>query len=204
MADKNYAFYIHGAEEQMCSGYLYKSPPENQFKTQKSWKRRFFVLLKYSNNTCLLKYYKNEEMNKQLGDIDLSKVTFMFLNPEMHKMWDWIHNNFRCSSSCVMFIKVPDRDYFLIGENSWEMEKWFKALYDILNNRPHRLLDPKTFGSNKHIRELPQPENDEQKAGWGQSKYVTQELPSPLTHEPIYVSPTKFKKHSNDTDELSQ
>ncbi|XP_067226448.1 pleckstrin homology domain-containing family S member 1 [Chanodichthys erythropterus] len=197
MADKNYAFYIHGAEEQTCSGYLYKSPPENQFKTQKSWKRRFFVLLKYSNNTCLLKYYKNEEMNKQLGDIDLSKVTFMFLNPEMHKMWDWIHNNFRCSSSCVMFIKVPDRDYFLIGENSWEMEKWFKALYDILNNRPHRLLDPKTFGLNKNIRELPQPEKDEQKAGWGHSKYVTHELPSPLTQEPIYVSPTKFKSNQN-------
>lgn len=28
---------------------------------------------------------------------------------------------------------------------SWEMEKWFTALYDILNNRPHRLLDPKVM-----------------------------------------------------------
>ncbi len=107
-ADNNYAFYIHGAEEQMCSGYLYKSPPENQFKSQvcfsgreeqvtisahwweslwsffsfcicfpnlflqKSWKRRFFVLLKYRDNKCQLKYYKNEEKNKPLGDIDLS------------------------------------------------------------------------------------------------------------------------------------
>jgi len=33
-ADKTYAFYIHGAEEQICSGYLYKSPPENLFKSQ--------------------------------------------------------------------------------------------------------------------------------------------------------------------------
>ncbi len=40
---------------------------------QKSWKRRFFVLLKYRDNTCQLKYYKNEEKNKPLGDIDLSK-----------------------------------------------------------------------------------------------------------------------------------
>jgi len=102
-ADKTYAFYIHGAEEQICSGYLYKSPPENLFKSQvcfskgaeqvllsingrlplpislmlyflqKSWKRRFFVLLKYSNNIFQLKYYKNEEKNKPLGDIDLSK-----------------------------------------------------------------------------------------------------------------------------------
>ncbi|XP_073683997.1 pleckstrin homology domain-containing family S member 1-like [Garra rufa] len=145
----------------MCSGYLYKSPPENQFKTQKSWKRRFFVLLKYRDNTCQLKYYKNDEKNKPLGDIDLSKITYMFLYPEMHTMWKWIHNKFRCSSSSVMFIRVPERDYFLIGENSWEMDKWFTALFDILNNRPHRLLDPKTFGSHRHISEPPQSDDDQ-------------------------------------------
>ncbi|XP_056124831.1 pleckstrin homology domain-containing family S member 1 isoform X3 [Rhinichthys klamathensis goyatoka] len=213
MADKNYAFYIHGAEEQMCSGYLYKSPPENQFKSQKSWKRRFFVLLKYSNNICQLKYYKNEEKNKPLGEIDLSKITFMFLNPEMDNKWNWIQNHFRCSPSCVMFIRVPERDFFLIGENSWEMEKWFTALFDILNNRPHRLLDPKTFGMKRHIRELPQSENDEQTVEWGHTTYVTHELPSHVTHEPIYVSPAKFKskelrtetnREDNDTDELSE
>ncbi|XP_067285610.1 pleckstrin homology domain-containing family S member 1 [Pseudorasbora parva] len=199
------------AEEQMCSGYLYKSPPENLFKSQKSWKRRFFVLLKYGNNMCQLKYYKNEEMSKPLGDVDLSKVTFMFLNPEMHNMWSWIHYNFRCSPSSVLFIKVPDRDYFLIGENSWEMEKWFNALYDILNNRPHRLLDPKTFGSKRLISELPQSENNEQEVEWGHTHRVTHELPSPATHESIYVSPTKFKKlrtetnsEDNHTDELSE
>ncbi|XP_043110294.1 pleckstrin homology domain-containing family S member 1-like [Puntigrus tetrazona] len=212
MADNNYAFNIHGAEEQMCSGYLYKSPPENQFKSQKSWKRRFFVLLKYSDNKCQLKYYKNEEKNKPLGDIDLSNVTYMFLYPEMHAMWKWIHNNFRCSSSCVMFIRVPEREYFLIGENSWEMDKWFTALYDILNNRPHRLLDRKTFGSKRQISEPPRSENDnKQKTEWGQTKPV-HELTSSVTHEPIYVSPMKFIKteqteinHENDdTDDLSE
>uniref|UniRef100_A0A8C2A525 Si:ch211-28p3.3 n=1 Tax=Cyprinus carpio TaxID=7962 RepID=A0A8C2A525_CYPCA len=241
MADNNYAFYIHGAKEQMCSGYLYKSPPENLFKSQvcfsgrgknrtgyytgkffffffflqKSWKRRFFVLLKYTDSMCQLKYYKNEEKNKPLGDIDLSNVTYMFLCPEMQTMWKWIQNNFRCSSSCVMFIRVPERDYFLIGENSWEMEKWFNALFDILNNRPHRLLDPKTFGSERHISEPPQSENDnKQKTEWDHTKYVTHELPSSVTHEPNYISPKKLKcikteltteiNHENDdTDDLS-
>lgn len=33
-ADKNYTYYIHGAEEQLCSGYLYKSPPEKHLKNQ--------------------------------------------------------------------------------------------------------------------------------------------------------------------------
>ncbi|XP_077056760.1 pleckstrin homology domain-containing family S member 1 isoform X2 [Siphateles boraxobius] len=197
MADKNYSFYIHGAEEQMCSGYLYKSPPENQFKSQKSWKRRFFVLLKYSNNICQLKYYKNEEMSKPLGHIDLYKITFMFLSPEMDKKWNWIQNHFRCSPSCVMFIRVPDRDFFLIGENSWEMDKWFTALFDILNNRPHKLLDPKTFGLKRDIRELPQSEKNEQKVEWGHTTCVTHELPSHVTHEPIYVSPAKFKSNQN-------
>ncbi|KAK2876326.1 hypothetical protein Q8A67_020422 [Cirrhinus molitorella] len=219
MADNNYAFYIHGAEEQMCSGYLYKSPPENQFKSQKSWKRRFFVLLKYTDNLCQLKYYKNEEKNKPLGYIDLSKITYMFLYPEMHSMWKWIHNNFRCSSSSVMFIRVPERDYFLIGENSWEMDKWFTALYDILNNRPHRLLDPKTFGSKRDISEPPQSESDNNQWGqtseWGQTKHATHESTSSATYEPIYVSPiqvrnnktkltTQISHEDDDTDGLSE
>lgn len=136
------------------------------FFLQKSWKRRFFVLLKYRDNKCQLKYYKNEEKNKPLGDIDLStyvqylhsalfisnwtciislkpdyrrnhlffclpfRVTYMFLYPEMHTMWKWIHNNFRCSSSCVMFIRVPERDYFLIGENRFVLNvfAFFRAV----------------------------------------------------------------------------
>ncbi|XP_050979648.1 pleckstrin homology domain-containing family S member 1 isoform X2 [Labeo rohita] len=208
LTDRQHLYQVHAdsipftitekmAEEQMCSGYLYKSPPENQFKSQKSWKRRFFVLLRYRNNVCQLKYYKNEEKNKPLGDIDLSQVTYMFLHPEMHSMWKWIHNNFRCSSSSVMFIRVPERDYFLIGENSWEMDKWFTALYDILNNRTHRLLDPKTYGSNRYISEPPQSDEDKQQTEWCETKYVTHESTSSVTHEPIYVSPVK--KRSNKT-----
>ncbi|XP_056325615.1 GRB2-associated-binding protein 1 isoform X2 [Danio aesculapii] len=200
MADKNYTYYIHGAEEQLCSGYLYKSPPEKHLKNQKSWKRRYFVLLKYSNDRCLLNYYKNEETNKSLGNIDLSKITFMFLNPEMHAMWKWIHENFRCSPSSVMFIRVPEREYFLIGENSWEMEKWFNALFTILNFRPHKLLDPKTFGSMRSISEPPQSVKDnEQGAQWGQTKYVVHELPPVVTQEPIYDTPKKVKKLNSES-----
>ncbi|KAK3529559.1 hypothetical protein QTP70_031974, partial [Hemibagrus guttatus] len=40
-------------------------------------------------------------------------------------------------------MKVADRDYFLIGETSSEIEKWFSALYDIMHNRPHKLVEPK-------------------------------------------------------------
>ncbi|XP_059386178.1 pleckstrin homology domain-containing family S member 1 [Carassius carassius] len=174
MEDNNYAFYVHTTEE-ICSGYLYKSPPENQFKSQKSWKKRFFVLLKYRDNTCQLKYYKNEEKDKPLGDIDLTKVTYVSLSPESHPMCKWIEKNFRCFASCVMFIKVTERDYFLIGENSGEMDKWFTALFDILNNHQHTLYP------------------DLKKTEWGIPKYDTHGLPSSVTHDPIYVTQIKLK-----------
>ncbi|TRY60343.1 hypothetical protein DNTS_013675 [Danionella cerebrum] len=174
-ADHNYTYYIHGAEDTVCSGYLYKSPPENYSKNQKSWKRRFFILLRHSNNKYLLNYYKSEENNKPLGHIDLSNVTLMFLNPEMHSLWKWIHNNFRCSSSCVLFLKVPDRDYFLIGENR-------------LTNVNYTSI-PQMFGLMKQISDPPQSANDvEQGARWSQPRCDAPEQPLPMVHEPVYVS----------------
>ncbi|XP_059387603.1 pleckstrin homology domain-containing family S member 1-like [Carassius carassius] len=144
MADNNYAFYIHGAEEQVCSGYLYKSPPENLFKSQKSWKRRFFVLLKYTDNICQLKYYKNEEKNKTLGDIDLSRISLLFVGPEAHQKWEWIQKNFKCSPSSVLFLRVEDdtpkhsRDYFLIGKNSADVDGWLNALVKVMKTQKSR------------------------------------------------------------------
>nr|XP_055031630.1 pleckstrin homology domain-containing family S member 1-like [Misgurnus anguillicaudatus] len=198
MADSEYVFYIDGPKQEVCAGYLYKSPPENQFKTLKSWKRRYFVLSRCSDHTCQLKYYKSPEDSKPLGCIDLSRVTFMFLHPEMQAMWTWIQKNFRCSSSCVMFMKVPERDYFLIGENSYEMEKWFTALFDALNNRPHRLLNPKVFGTFKNISELPQSTSENnQETDLEYIKYNTHELPMPssVIHEPVYVSPVDYQSN---------
>ncbi|XP_073670527.1 pleckstrin homology domain-containing family S member 1-like [Paramisgurnus dabryanus] len=205
MADSEYVFYIDGPKQEVCAGYLYKSPPENQFKTLKSWKRRYFVLSKCNDHTCQLKYYKSPEDSKPLGSIDLSKVTYMFLHPEMQAMWTWIQKNFRCSSSCVMFMKVPERDYFLIGENSWEMEKWFNALFETLNNRPHRLLNPKVFGTFQNISELPQStiENN-QDTDLGFIKYNTHELPMlpSLIHEPVYDSPVDYKSDQSDSIQM--
>ncbi|GAA6110300.1 pleckstrin homology domain-containing family S member 1-like [Tachysurus ichikawai] len=134
---------LSGEKEELCAGYLYKSPKESQFKIQKSWKRRYFVLVKKNKTTCHLDYFKSEEMKKSepLGAIDLSQVSWMFLNPENHSMWKWVHENFRCSPSCVLFMKVADRDYFLIGETSSEIEGWFSALYEAMHNRPHKQLE---------------------------------------------------------------
>ncbi|KAI4872805.1 hypothetical protein NFI96_016131 [Prochilodus magdalenae] len=116
-------FCTHETEEkELCSGYLYKSPPENRIKSKKSWKRRFFVLKK-SKTSCQLEYYKNEERRSPelLGVIDLSH---------------------------------------------WEVDKWFRSLFDALYDRPHKLLDPQDSGKIRDISAPPPSLNTNQGAGW--------------------------------------
>uniref|UniRef100_A0A4W4EJT1 Pleckstrin homology domain containing S1, tandem duplicate 2 n=1 Tax=Electrophorus electricus TaxID=8005 RepID=A0A4W4EJT1_ELEEL len=106
--------------EEIRSGYLYKSPPPYMSKSLKSWKRRYFVLGKAGGNIYKLKYFKDEnKREKQQGEIKLYEyaISLLFLCPKTHPSWEWIHRNFKCTPSCVLYLKVPDRDYFLIGEN---------------------------------------------------------------------------------------
>ncbi|XP_017551509.1 pleckstrin homology domain-containing family S member 1 isoform X1 [Pygocentrus nattereri] len=182
-------FYTYGTEDkELCSGYLYKSPPASLIKSQKSWKRRFFVLKK-NKTSCQLEYFKNEEKTKTelLGAIDLSQVSLMFMCPETHSMWKWVHKNFKCSAACVLFMKVMDRDYFFIGESSWEVERWFRALFDAMKNRPHRLLNPQDSGRIRDISEPPHSQNTDQGAEWTPEAYSASEI----SQEPIYASPVK-------------
>ncbi|XP_076154361.1 uncharacterized protein LOC143137907 isoform X2 [Alosa pseudoharengus] len=126
-------FYIK--EEEVRSGYLHKSPPPgplSSMKSQKSWKRRFFRLLKTSEGVYTLKYFRSEETEKALGEIDMSDISLLLFCPESHSMWGWIHKSFRCPASCVLLLRAANRDYFLVGENSWETNGWFDALYNIL------------------------------------------------------------------------
>ncbi|XP_028844234.1 pleckstrin homology domain-containing family S member 1-like isoform X2 [Denticeps clupeoides] len=131
------------------SGNLFKSPPSKMLHSMKSWTRRFFVLLRVADGVYSLKYFKNEEKRgKALGEIDLSKISIMMVCPENNTMWPWIHNNFRCPQSCVIFLREADRDFFLIGENSDETDLWLKALYTALKD-----LTPQPE-HNKHELEL--------------------------------------------------
>uniref|UniRef100_A0A8C1HTT1 Uncharacterized protein n=1 Tax=Cyprinus carpio carpio TaxID=630221 RepID=A0A8C1HTT1_CYPCA len=100
--------------EELYTGYLLKSPAQ-----PKSWKRRCFVLSKTREDFYQLTY----DANNETKEIDLSKISLLFIGPEAHQKWDWIQKNFKCSPSSVLFLKVEDdtlkhsRDYFLIGEN---------------------------------------------------------------------------------------
>nr|XP_015202901.1 PREDICTED: pleckstrin homology domain-containing family S member 1 isoform X1 [Lepisosteus oculatus] len=119
--------------EDIVTGSLLKSPPTGLLKTLKSWKRRFFVLKKTSDNAYILKYYKSDEdRSKPQGVIDISTISYIYLSPENHVKWNVIQKMFKCSPEMVLFIRSGLRDYFLIGENKEEMDLWFESIYNIL------------------------------------------------------------------------
>ncbi|XP_041123721.1 pleckstrin homology domain-containing family S member 1-like isoform X2 [Polyodon spathula] len=125
---------VDGTEE-ILSGYLVKSPPSGPFFSQKSWKRRFFVFYKTSDNVHFLKYYKDEDdRDKPLGGIDLSVHTQICPHPDNHKKWNCIQKMFKCQPDSVLYMCTTAREYFLIGENKQDVDKWFNAIFSVLTS----------------------------------------------------------------------
>nr|XP_043869412.1 pleckstrin homology domain-containing family S member 1-like isoform X1 [Solea senegalensis] len=140
---RNAVFYkpVDGVKE-IRSGYLYKSPPSHKLKSEKSWKKRHFVLYKVSENEHLLKYFRSAtEKERPLGGIDLTNISLLYVSPQQHQRWGWIHKSFKCPPSCVLFIKAGDREYFLVGENSDDVDGWFVDLFEALKTRPYRFMN---------------------------------------------------------------
>ncbi|XP_041830374.1 pleckstrin homology domain-containing family S member 1-like isoform X2 [Melanotaenia boesemani] len=126
------------------SGYLIKSPPHKHMQKEKSWKRRYFVLYKISENEYYFKYFKNpEDTDEPVGGIELSGISLLYGNPEHHQKWGSVPKSFRGSPSCVLYIRSAEkeRDYFLVGQSSEEVDGWFSDLFDALKNRPYKFLN---------------------------------------------------------------
>ncbi|XP_029954322.1 pleckstrin homology domain-containing family S member 1 [Salarias fasciatus] len=145
------------AAREIRTGYLYKSPPK-RFMTERSWKKRYFVLFKINEQEHHLKYFKGpEDMDKPLGEIDLTQISLLYASPENHPKWLWIQRSFKCSPSCVLYIRSGERDYFLVGEDREAVDSWFSDLFDALKNRPHRFHTSEEISNGRTIVDISKP-----------------------------------------------
>ncbi|KAK7122495.1 hypothetical protein R3I94_019569 [Phoxinus phoxinus] len=194
-------FYEEPVKEEVYTGYLHKSPGQLALlKTFKSWKRRFFVLSMTDEGAYHLKYYTNEKRDKHLGNIDLSKITSMFTCLETHQMWDWIQKHFKCPPSSVLFLRVEDntqkysRDYFLIGEDSSDVDGWYKTLktqisdqrrhtFDALEDNRSRSTSEPLYSSEQKVED----QSDERRS-------APELMSSPPPTPSHYDSPRKFSE----------
>ncbi|KAK9965727.1 hypothetical protein ABG768_004801 [Culter alburnus] len=187
--------------EEVYTGYLYKSPGQSALlKSVSSWKHRFFVLSKTGEDDYQLKYYTNsEKRDKPVGEIDLSKISLLFTGPEKHQMWDWIQKHFRCPPASVLFLRVEDdtpkhaRDYFLIGENSDDVNGWHNALVKALKTQKSNKLrhtddtvEDNRFRSMSAPVKCPEPKDER----WSAPELM---LPSPPAPD-HYDYPRKFSE----------
>uniref|UniRef100_A0A3Q4MZF5 PH domain-containing protein n=1 Tax=Neolamprologus brichardi TaxID=32507 RepID=A0A3Q4MZF5_NEOBR len=158
------------------TGYLHKSPPPKKMTTEKAWKKRFFILFKLSDTEYQLKYFRKEDKDKAAGEIDL--VSLLQVSPQHHPKFNWIQKSFKCSPSCVLFIKTngtTDRDYFLVGEN----RSVSRALWDVNKSTLMRTVI-QTFDKMKTqvsplppFAEEPDDDNNRYVSGWtGQPQTV--------------------------------
>ncbi|XP_043958735.1 pleckstrin homology domain-containing family S member 1-like isoform X2 [Gambusia affinis] len=139
--------------QEIRSGYLLKSPPQWRLKSE--WKRRFFVLYKAPENDYQLRYYKSaEDQVSPLGGIDMTQISLLYENPQHHQKWQWVQKNFKCSPSCVVYLRAGGRDYFLIGETSTEAEGWFADLFEAMKNRSQKLLTSEEISNGQPVIDI--------------------------------------------------
>uniref|UniRef100_A0A8C1ECY5 Uncharacterized protein n=1 Tax=Cyprinus carpio carpio TaxID=630221 RepID=A0A8C1ECY5_CYPCA len=181
--------------EELYTGYLLKSPAQPALtKNIKSWKRRCFVLSKTREDFYQLTY----DANNETKEIDLSKISLLFIGPEAHQKWDWIQKNFKCSPSSVLFLKVEDdtlkhsRDYFLIGENSDDVDGWLNAIVKVMKTQRSRntLQDNRFRSASEPVKSL-EPKVEDQPDDRRSAPELMLTYPSPYSH---YDYPRKLSE----------
>ncbi|XP_068544715.1 pleckstrin homology domain-containing family S member 1 isoform X1 [Anas acuta] len=125
-----------GAQKTFCSeggicqhGFLIKSPPLQLLNSQKSWKRRFFILSKSSKGNYILKYLKGQSVK---GSIPVDEIVKVEIGISSSEIMATVKKMFRCFLEEVMSITTGNRCYYLIGKSSLEIEDWVTAISSVM------------------------------------------------------------------------
>uniref|UniRef100_A0A8C3GF17 Pleckstrin homology domain containing S1 n=1 Tax=Cairina moschata TaxID=8855 RepID=A0A8C3GF17_CAIMO len=136
MASGSKKYSAVGAQKTFCSedgicqhGFLIKSPPLQLFNSQKSWKRRFFILSKSSKGNYILKYLKGQSVK---GSIAVDEIVKVEIGISSSEIMATVRKMFRCFLEEVMSITTGNRCYYLIGKSSQEIEDWVTAISSIM------------------------------------------------------------------------
>ncbi|XP_009276157.1 PREDICTED: pleckstrin homology domain-containing family S member 1 [Aptenodytes forsteri] len=137
------------SEDGVCKhGFLIKSPPLQLFGSQNSWKRRFFILSKSSNDNYVLKYLKGQNIK---GCIAVDQIINIKVGISNSEIMETVRKMFKCLPEEVMSISTGNRCYYLIGSSRQEIEDWVTVISSVCR-------EAKRGGCCPQNQDLPNPE----------------------------------------------
>ncbi|KAF1464743.1 Pleckstrin homology domain-containing family S member 1, partial [Pygoscelis antarcticus] len=117
------------SEDGVCKhGFLIKSPPLQLLGSQNSWKRRFFILSKSSNDNYILKYLKGQNIK---GCIAVDQIVNIKVGISNSEIMETVRKMFKCLPEEVMSISTGNRCYYLIGSSRQETEDWVTVISSV-------------------------------------------------------------------------
>ncbi|XP_067113198.1 GRB2-associated-binding protein 3 isoform X2 [Osmerus mordax] len=118
------------AGDEVCTGWLIKSPPEKKLK-RFAWRKRWFVLRcgRMSGNPDVLEYYRNKTSRKPIRTIDLKECEVQL----MREQW-LVRREFQ--NQHLFVVKTSSRIFYLVAKTEEEMNSWVYSISQICHFGP--------------------------------------------------------------------
>uniref|UniRef100_A0A672JMK9 PH domain-containing protein n=2 Tax=Salarias fasciatus TaxID=181472 RepID=A0A672JMK9_SALFA len=113
------------AGDEVCTGWLIKSPPEKKLK-RFAWRKRWFVLRRgrMSGNPDVLEYYQSKNSKKPIRTIDLKECEVEMLNGQLRIKRDF-------HGKLLFVVKTSSRIFYLVAKTEEEMNVWISSISQI-------------------------------------------------------------------------
>lgn len=118
------------AGDEVCTGWLIKSPPERKLK-RFAWRKRWFVLRRgrMSGNPDVLEYYRNKTSKKPIRTIDLKECEVQMLTEQ------WLVKR-EFQNQHLFVVKTSSRIFYLVAKTEEEMNSWVYCISQICHFGP--------------------------------------------------------------------